>query len=266
MTLIKRHYVDIGHGQMHLRCAHSEAPTKPTLFCFHMSPNSGRVFETLMDRFAIDRKIIAPDTPGFGMSDPPKSAPEIQDYAQAMLSLMDHLGIHEPVDVMGYHTGSMIAAELARSAPDRIRRIIMISAPIFTAEERTQFKEHYKHRTANRDGTHLVEFWKETLYWYEQGNGGLADVARYFPDSLLGGETDWWGHNAAFNYDLDQAILNIQQPLLVINPDDDLYEYSLRAVPLIRHGRMHHATEWGHCFLDHKTADAIKLLRSHLDL
>ena len=43
--------------------------------------------------------------------------PEILDYAQAMGDLIDALGFSGPVDLMGYHTGSKIAVELALLRP-----------------------------------------------------------------------------------------------------------------------------------------------------
>ena len=47
-----------------------------------------------------------------------------------MITFLDSIGL-ERVDVMGYHTGSLTSADLAMRYPDRIRKVVMISAPIF---------------------------------------------------------------------------------------------------------------------------------------
>jgi hypothetical protein len=43
MVAVRRSYVDGPFGQMHIRVA-GEQSDHPPLFCFHMSPMSGRIF------------------------------------------------------------------------------------------------------------------------------------------------------------------------------------------------------------------------------
>ena len=92
--------------------------------CFHASPLSGQSYEHFLEIIGQDRLAIAPDTPGYGMSDAPDQPINISDYAAAMVHLLDKLGITE-TDLMGYATGSFIAAELARQRPDMVRRILL---------------------------------------------------------------------------------------------------------------------------------------------
>ncbi|MFD2137115.1 hypothetical protein ACFSLT_21780 [Novosphingobium resinovorum] len=39
-------------------------------------------------------------------------------------------------DVMGFHTGSIIATQLARSLPERVRRAVVFGLAAFPAEQR----------------------------------------------------------------------------------------------------------------------------------
>ena len=150
---VSRTYVQSRFGQLHLRIAHPETATRPPLICFHMSPMSGRIYERFLGAIGTDRIAVAADTPGFGMSDAPPAPPEIADYAAAMWDALDALGTTGPVDAMGYHTGSKIAVELALSRPERVRRVILVAAPIMTEAERQEMREHYGPKLPLPDGS-----------------------------------------------------------------------------------------------------------------
>src|SRR3712207_7041745 len=45
------------------------------LVAFHLSPSSGHLFVPLLRELAQDRLALAPDTPGYGASDPPPRVP-----------------------------------------------------------------------------------------------------------------------------------------------------------------------------------------------
>ncbi|MEQ8248136.1 MAG: alpha/beta fold hydrolase [Alphaproteobacteria bacterium] len=140
---VRRAFVDGHFGQIHLRKAGPVDPgtQRPPLLCFHQSPNAGSNFTRFLGEMGRDRLAVAPDTPGFGESDAPAAPPEIADYADAMGDVIDALGLDGPVDLLGYHTGVLIAAELALLRPDQVRRLILIGIPVFSAEERAAFEK-----------------------------------------------------------------------------------------------------------------------------
>ena len=117
---IYRNYVNLKSGQVHIRMSGKEKNDRKPLVCFHLSPVSGIIFEKLMMEMGQDRLIIAPDTPGFGMSDYISSEPTIHDYAKIMRDLINKLNIKN-LDIMGYHTGSKICVELANLIQERIK-------------------------------------------------------------------------------------------------------------------------------------------------
>lgn len=250
---------------MHLRLAGAAGDERPPLICFHMSPMSGRIYERFIDRMGEDRLAVAVDTPGFGMSDAPPAPPTIADYSHAMTAAIDALDLAGPVDLMGYHTGSMIAADLAADHPAIVRRLILVSAPIFTDAERAEMRRRYAPLKPALDGSHLLERWKGYVHHNLGGGLDLDDVAEMFPDGLLGRNIAWWGHNAAFAYAADMRLRELSQPVLVLNPGDDLQRETRRARDLIRHGRIVELAAWGHGFLDGFTNDAACLARSFLD-
>jgi|TARA_B110000196_G_scaffold197684_1_gene169378 pimeloyl-ACP methyl ester carboxylesterase len=228
-----------------------------------MSPNSGRIFEAILGAMGTDRVTVAPDMPGFGESDPPAERPEIADYARAAARVADALGLKQ-IDVMGYHTGSETCIELALQRPDLVRRIVQISCPVFTDEELKQLRENYGGQPIAADGSHIVGKWKHMLPFY----GPLVPrdvLARNFAEGLRGGPIAHWGHRAAFNYDLRETLPKVSQPILVINPNDDLVEQTPRGLPLIQNVRMVEIKDRGHGFIDTMTDDFAQTLRDFLD-
>ena len=71
MGAIRRQFIDGEYGQLHLRVAKPANPIHPPLYCLHMSPKSGRLFEAFMRGACQDRIMVAPDYPGYGESAPP---------------------------------------------------------------------------------------------------------------------------------------------------------------------------------------------------
>ncbi len=261
---VRKGYADGRFGQIHYRISQPALATgHPPLLCFHMSPNSGRIYETFLKHMGADRFAVAPDTPGFGDSDPPPTQPDIADYAAAMGDLMDALGF-ATVDVMGYHTGSETCIELALQRPEQVRRLVLVSAPIFTDAELAEHRAHYARDELLADGSHAAERWRAHLYWAMEG-WTPQHVAQQFPDALRRPTISWWGHSAAFSYPTADRLAQVRQPVLVLNPEDDLHEQTRRAEGVLGNGRIHELPGWGHGFLDLFPDQAAALVRGHLD-
>lgn len=261
---VRRQYVDGRFGQIHLRVAKPDSDSERLpLVCFHMSPNSSRIYQTFLGHMGCDRVAVAPDTPGFGESDPPPSKPSIADYAAAMTDFLDALGLNQ-VDVMGYHTGSEICVALALQQPQRVRKLVLTSAPIFSDEELDEFRNHYAKPEISEDGSHVAEKWRSHLYW--AGPGWTMDhVGVQFADAMRRPDISWWGHSAAFDFPTKDKLAQVPQPVLVLNPNDDLVEHSRRADGIMQNGRIHELPDWGHGYLDLHTDKACMLVREFLD-
>ena len=153
---IKRHFVTVGHRQVH----YLRAGSGPCVVLCHGSPNSGLselgLMNALKDRFTM----IAPDTPGNGNSDPLEiENPTISDYARALEETLDVLGI-DKCAVYGFHTGADIAASIAVQSPERIAQVVANGLPFFTQEERKLMLEKYLPPFEPQwDGGHLCWLW-----------------------------------------------------------------------------------------------------------
>ena len=71
-------------------------------------------------------RTIVFDAPGTGRSSTPIFPLSIASVAQVARDLLDELG-HAQADVLGFSHGGLVAQELARIAPDRVRRLALVS-------------------------------------------------------------------------------------------------------------------------------------------
>lgn len=263
-TPFRKTYVEGPFGQVHLRVAEPNPPADHApLVCFHMSPNSGVIYEAWIEEIGRDRTAIAADTPGFGMSDPPPKRPRIEDYARTMCQVIESLD-RAPVDLMGYHTGSMIAAEVANQAPHLVRKIIMVSAPVFTDDELETFRETYGPWSPDEDGSFLADKWKANRYWEMDGITPAMTVEK-FADAIRRPQISWWGHAAAFDYDLNAVLPKLAQPTLVLAPEDDLVDHTRRGTAVMANTTVKELAGWGHGFLDLHTVEVAGIVREFLD-
>ncbi len=267
---VRKGYVDGRFGQIHYRITQPEddsvsSLTLRPLVCFHMSPYSSIIYETFLGEMGRDRVAIAMDTPGFGDSDPPLVPPTISDYAGAVTDLMVALGLTS-VDLMGYHTGSKIALETTLQNLDRVHRLVMVSAPLWTSEELAQIKAHHGPEQLTEDGSHAQSSWQSAVRWSMTGRS-LDDIGQVFWAKVLNPAISWWGHNAAFAYDSAAALQKVEQPILILNPEDDVWEITPRAKTLLKHSQsyIHDLPGWSHGFLDLKTQETAAIVRGFLD-
>ena len=248
---LRRMYVDCRYGQLHLRSAFPSSggfDELTTLVCLHQSPMSSRIFGSFIERMGTDRSVYAPDTPGYGESDPPAARPSIADYAGSVCDFIDQMRLRE-VDLLGYHTGAAIAAEVAITRPQQVRRLVMVSVPVFNEAEREAFRQAPWPVPAREDGAHLLEEWQRSLRWWGPGVS-LQQLAEGFAEKLRNGPRAWWGANAAMGYDAAARLPLVTQPVLVLRPNDDLWEVTPRAGTLLRRAEFVDLPEYGFGLFD----------------
>jgi pimeloyl-ACP methyl ester carboxylesterase len=177
-------FVQVGERRVFVR----HAGRGPAVLLVHQSPeNSSSLlpwFESLASRFAV----FAPDTPGFGLSDPlPLAQPTIPDLAAALGRLIEALNIG-PVLLYGVHTGAAIAARLARDEPARVAALVCDGLSAFTAAERRPLLDGYLPPFEPVwDGTHLVWLWarmrEQKLFFPWQAGTAAARIPYPLPSA-----------------------------------------------------------------------------------
>lgn len=263
---VRRGYVDGPFGQIHVRIAAAVRNVgKPALYCLHQSPKSGLEFERFMAAACTDRTVVAPDYPGYGLSDTPDQVPSIADYARACWAVADALG-HRTLDLFGNHTGSKVAAEMAMQLPRRVRAIVMVSAAILTDAERDMFVGYFQPIPLDEPGTRLRTMW-ERIGQHAGPGMSLTMRASSMLQNLMGGEEYEWGHEAAFAWHEPflKALETLDQPITIINPKDELSEATRRAGHLMKRGEIIERPDWGHGFLELHADVLATLVHDRLD-
>ena len=223
----RRGYIDLGGGQLHYR----EAGEGDPLLLLHQTPSSGLQWEAAYPLLeAAGVHVLAPDTPGYGMSDPLAGRPSAGAYAAAALALLDARGVRRAT-VLGHHTGAVTACELGRSHPERVSRLILNGVPYFDADQRARYLGRLPERAPDvrEDGSHLLEPWERRLR-VTRGYTDLRAMTRCVIEMLQVRETEWYGYIAVFEYDLEAALGELAVPaLLLTNTGEDLYRATGRA-------------------------------------
>jgi len=263
---LRKMYVDCRYGQLHM---HTAFPSNggfdelTPLVCLHPSPLSGRVFRTLLAELGQQRSIYAPDLPGCGESDAPASPPTVADYAAAVGDLLDTLRLRQ-VDLLGYQSGSLVAAELAVARPDQVRRVILASVPVFDAKERETYNSRPWPARAREDGGHLVEEWQRI----RRSRGLNAPLARLGEDlgtALRAGDSAAWGPAAAANYPAGERLPLLRQPTLVLRPKDEFWDMTVRADGLLSEARRVDLEGHNGGLFDTGATDVARYAREFLD-
>ena len=255
---VTRHFVDGPYGQLHVRTAGRDA-RQPALVCLHMSPKSSWQFTDLMTEVGKQRFTIAPDNPGHGESalPPPEPHVTIEDFARCVWTAVDAFTT-APVFLLGSHTGALVAVEAACQRPERVLGIVSQSAPVMTPEEVAQFEGAYEPIPLDEAGTRFRVLWERVLE-HRGPDMPLSLCAESYAENFRSGDAYEWGHRAAFAYaaTYPKRLSQLDQPILVINVNDDLSEHSRRADALMKNGQRLEKPDWGHGFLSvHATQTA----------
>jgi pimeloyl-ACP methyl ester carboxylesterase len=216
-------------GQLHLRS--NEGKGVP-LILLHMSPRSGAMWELLQQK--LERPTHAPDRLGYGYSDAPPWALTLEQYAQATVDGLNAAGMQGQVDLLGIHTGSIEAIEIAHLLGSQVRRVAVVGMPLFTAEEQLRQMEKYSEQPLRpaTEGGHVLAAWRGG-FAFRQPPYDLADVQRRFIDHVLAANPGA-AFRAACGYAIDRKLKTLKAPLVVFAPHDEIAEQTARVKPMLR--------------------------------
>ncbi len=108
------HLLDAGHG--------------PAVLLVHGLPSRALLWREVVPVLARRARVLAPDLPGFGRSDPSGDEPlDLPAHAARLLRLLDALGI-ERATVVGHDVGGGIAQVLATRHPERVERLGLVNS------------------------------------------------------------------------------------------------------------------------------------------
>ena len=232
-------YIDLDWGQIHRLQAAPSLVTEPTLVCFPPNPFSGNYYRQLMASLALDRTVVALDYPGLGQSDPSTTWRTVGDLAEIMIDAIESARLtdeqHQSIDVCGYHTGAMVAAEVAIRRPDLVRRVILIGVPYFAdpAENDAELQNVMQDRPLPTELSALESSWRFTMT-DRHPDVVLERAYNNFLESAAAWRARAPVYRALHGYAAaDRAVL-VTQPALVLNPHGGLKTHTRAYAQLIQ--------------------------------
>ncbi len=225
----KRAYVELADGgQTHYRHRGAGAP----LILLHASPLSSAWMEPTMAALPEGVHATAPDTPGYGASDPLREPSEdLSGYAAWLREFIAALGF-ERAGVYGSSTGAQIAIEFARAWPEAAQFLVLDNAAHFTGAEREHILARYFPDLSPReDGGHLQQAWEmvnatwQWFPWFERdeahrvapaGAAPLAMRQAMLVDQLRAGPDYAHAYRRAFHNEDASRLLGLTTPTRII--------------------------------------------------
>ena len=227
---LTRHFVTLSDRGRERQVHYRRQGDGPALLLLHQSPQSSREFEPLMAQWSENFTVIAPDTPGYGLSDPlQKTDATMEDLADGVMEFADAIGLSR-FGVYGYHTGGGMAVALAHAFPDRVSAAAANGLVMPTAEELEAILTNYLPRfEPHWDGSHLAWLWarlrEQTIFfpWHDRRLSTRMNFSvppadslqRNVREFLLAADHYHVAYGAAFAYPAGPVLPQLQVPTLV---------------------------------------------------
>lgn len=220
---MKKFFISINGRQIHFRTLGKGSP----IILLHASPASSKMMIPLMEQLSEDYLVIAPDTPGYGLSDPLEGRPDnLLPYITHFHDFFDALQIKK-IAIYGSATGAQLAIRYALTYPDRVDHVYLDNSAHFTESQRIKILETYfPSLEPQYSGEHLMRMWtlirdlfvffpwsfSEEEYRLKQ-NFPPAQVLHYVAmDFLQTGIGYDMAYKAAFNHEQASFVQQLKVP------------------------------------------------------
>lgn len=288
-------FVPIRNLKYHVRTWGQPAPGKVPLVMVHGWMDVAASYQFVVDAFARDHYVIAPDWRGYGLTELPQTDNYwFPDYLADLDFLLDHYAPEGQVDLVGHSMGGNIAMLYSGTRPQRIRSLVNLEGFGMPATRPAQAPGRYAKWIDELKSYHRGE---KDLKSYDSVDGvarrlmrtnrrltqDKADwLARHWAERKGDGRWHILGHAAhkiinASLFRVDEVLeiyKAIQAPVLAVEASDDslgqwwqgkftLAEYHerLKSVPNARLGRIDDA---GHMLHHDQPAALARLIEDFL--
>ncbi|MGI9235797.1 MAG: alpha/beta fold hydrolase [Woeseiaceae bacterium] len=230
---VRRAYAAVSFGQMHYRYAGT--PGKPVVVLLHQTPSTSEMYEDLMNALAADYRLIAPDSPGMGMSDAVGGDWSIAAVAAGVAEFLDEIGV-DRCSLFGHHTGASIAAEIVLIGTQHVEAVALSGPTLLNDDLRERLPEMASAIAARNDGSHLQQMWQRIRGKDE--SAPLRIIERETFNGIQLGELYPTAYDAVIRQDFAKALSELSCPVLVFaGTGDPLYGQLDAALQLLGDGR-----------------------------
>ncbi len=246
---MKGHYIDGPFGQVHFRSWGDLGQGIP-LVCLPPSPFSSVAYHTIAPLLVDDHPVIAIDYPGYGNSQASPQAPKIFDYAAAAAAVIRTLPGEQPANLLGFHTGCLVAVETALQAPEQVNHVVMTDSPFFAPAKRAELLEKMgKPIQLSPNFSGLQKDW-DFCITKRLEQIPLTRAFQMFVDHISAGENTNAAFAAAFQYPCEERFAALTHECTVIATSAGLYEQSINTAQAITQAQLVELTEIQSAVLD----------------
>lgn len=120
-----------------LELATVDVGTGPVILFVHGFPLDHTMWQHQIDDLASDFRVVAPDLPGFGLSQPISEPVSLSDYADSLALLLDQLEIDQPVVFCGLSMGGYIGWQFLRRYREKVAALVASDTRSAADDEKT---------------------------------------------------------------------------------------------------------------------------------
>ena len=179
------------------------------LVVLHGGLGSGEMFGPILPILSANHEVILPDLQGHGRTADIDRPIEARHMADDIAALIDHLGLQQP-DLIGYSLGGGVAMHVAFRYPEKIRKLVAVSAHIRRDAIPAEMLAQQAQVNAN-----AVAFLRDTPMY--QNYHRVAPRPDDFATLL-----DKIGASMANDFDFSEQVRNLEVPTLVAAADADM--------------------------------------------
>jgi pimeloyl-ACP methyl ester carboxylesterase len=212
-------YVDLGSGDR-----------EPVVFVHGLGGQWQNWLENL-PRVAQERRVLALDLPGFGLSPEPSERITISGYGRAVEGFCERLELG-PVALVGNSMGGFVAAETVIQFPERVSRLVLVSAAGISSAATVRTPVLTAGRVATALATNTAARHRELAARPLSRHLSLAFVARH--PRLIRADLAYEGFfkgagkpgfddalRACLEYDFRERLPEVGAPTLIVWGEDD---------------------------------------------
>jgi pimeloyl-ACP methyl ester carboxylesterase len=216
---VERAFVRTPLGQIHYATAGSGSP----VVLLHQTPRSWDEYRDVVPLLAESHRVYAMDTLGFGDSQKIDEPMAINRCADAVIAFADAVGL-DRFDLVGHHTGGIIAVDVAGRYPERVDRLVLSGTTCPDGQGRHREWPSIDKVEAKDDGSHLAELYRKRQHYYPPDRPDL--LHRLVLDCLKAGlERCEEGHDAVNSFTIEEPLQNVRARTLLLCGTDDWAAY-----------------------------------------